>query len=38
VHFKDFTNKKSADVNYIGYKDRKSVLMHACLRGNSRSI
>lgn len=34
VNFKNVTGKKSANINYIGYKDHRSVLMHACMRGN----
>lgn len=30
IHFKDYTGKNSADINSIGYKDRKNALMHAC--------
>lgn len=32
------TGKKSASVNYTGYKDGKSVLMHTCQRGNTESV
>jgi hypothetical protein len=36
LNFKEVTGKKSADINYIGYKDRKTVLMHTCLRGTAK--
>jgi len=38
THFRDITGKNSADINYLGYKDRVSILMHACARGNILSI
>lgn len=38
VNFKAYTGKKSADINYVGYKDRKSILLHACLHANRESI
>jgi ankyrin repeat protein len=38
VNFKFITNKKSADINYVGYKDSKSILMHACMHGNVENI
>lgn len=38
THFKEVTGKKSADVNYIGYKDRKNILMHAAQRGTPHAV
>lgn len=38
THYKDYTGKKSASVNYICYKERKSILMITCLRGNPQSL
>jgi ankyrin repeat protein len=36
--FHSVTGKKSADINYIGYKDRKNILMHAAHRGTPRAV
>jgi hypothetical protein len=38
ISFKEITGKKSADINHIGYKDRKNILMHACQKGTPRSV
>lgn len=38
LNFREVTGKKSADINYVGYKDRISVLMHACARGSTDSV
>jgi ankyrin repeat protein len=38
LNFRAITGKKSADINYVGYKDRTSVLMHACAHGNTDSV
>ncbi len=36
--FHTITRKKSADINYIGYKDRKNILMHAAHRGTPQAV
>jgi hypothetical protein len=38
THFREITGKKSADINYIGYKDRKNILMHAAQKGAPHAI
>ena len=38
TNFRAVTGRKSADINYVGYKDHISVLMHACTHGNIESI
>lgn len=38
TNFRAVTGRKSADINYVGYKDKISVLMHACGHGNIDSI
>jgi hypothetical protein len=38
LHFKAVTGKKSADANYVGYKDRIPVLMHACAHASPENL
>ena len=38
TNFRAVTGRKSADINYVGYKDKISVLMHACGHGNIDAI
>jgi hypothetical protein len=38
VGFKEITGKKSADPNYVGYKDRIPVLMHLCAHASPENL
>lgn len=38
VGFKTVTGKKSADPNYVGYKDRIPVLMHLCANASPENL
>lgn len=38
VRFKEITGKKSADPNYVGYKDRIPVLMHLCAHASPENF
>lgn len=36
--FNGQTGRKAADINYIGYKDRKNILMHAAQKGTPQAV
>ena len=38
THYSEFGGRKSANLNYIGYKDRKNILMHACQKGTPQAL
>ncbi len=38
THFRERSGKKSADINYIGYKDRKNILMHAAIKCSPQAV